>query len=54
MRPELIADELAAIQPRFEAPLLELELGLISRRERELTLAAAGHLGGNPLFEHWL
>ena len=52
MRPELITDELAAIQPRIEAPLLEL--GLLSKRERELNVASAGHLGGNPVFEHWL
>lgn len=31
-----------------------LELGLLSWRERELSIASAGHLGDNPLFEHWL
>lgn len=64
MRPKLSTSEVGAIQaiargatqlrlaPRTEARLLEL--GLISRRGRELTLTAEGHLGGNPLFEHWL
>lgn len=64
MRPKLSTSEVGAIQgtargatqlrlaPRIEARLLEL--GLLSRRERELNVASAGHLGGNPLFEHWL
>ena len=64
MRPRLSTAEVAAIHaiargvthlpttPRIEAPLLELDL--VSRRGRALTVTAAGDLGGNPLFEHWL
>lgn len=63
MRAKLCTPEITPIQAiaRGARPLgvtshietRPLELGL-SWRERELNLASAGHLGDNPLFEHWL
>jgi len=64
MRPKLSTAEVGAIQAiargathlrmtsRVEARLLEL--GLISRPGRELTVTAAGRRAGNPLFKDWL
>lgn len=40
------------LTPHTEARLLEL--GLITRRGRELTVTAAGRRASNPLFEEWL